>query len=108
MLSVLKNMIADDVKKIFLNEDELADRHIIDGIEIECIVDDSIDNVMGLKSMQYAEGVNITSKILFIKEGYIEYPDIGQQIELDGNLYSVKKAIDNMGMYEILLEAYDS
>lgn len=108
MLSVLKKMIADDVKKIFLNEDELADRHIIDGIEIECIVDDSIDNVMGLKSMPYAEGVNITSKILFIKEGYIEYPDIGQQIELDGNLYSVKKAIDNMGMYEILLEAYDS
>lgn len=108
MLSVLKKMIADDVQKIFLNENELADKHIIDGIEIECIVDDSIDNVMELKSMQYAEGVNITSKILFIKEGYIEYPDIGQQIELDGNLYSVKKAIDNMGMYEILLEAYDS
>lgn len=107
MLSVLKKMIADDVKKIFLNENELADKHIIDGIEIECIIDDSIDNVMGQR-MQYAEDINITSKILFIKEGYIEYPDIGQQIELDGKLYSVKKAIDNMGMYEILLEAYDS
>lgn len=105
---MLKDLIQNDVTNIFLNEDELGEKHSLDGVDIVCIIDDSIDNTLGVKNMQYSEGVYTTSVNLYVKDGYIEFPDIGQQIELDGKLYSVVKAVNNIGIFEILLEAYDS
>ena len=43
-MSYFKDMVAVDVKRIFLNPDEFAEKHNIDGKEILCVLDKNINS----------------------------------------------------------------
>ncbi|AIF51252.1 hypothetical protein [Pelosinus sp. UFO1] len=97
----LKDYLNSDLK-VFLNADEFATEHNIDGQDILCVIDEdrAIPNAN--------DGVYVIRRHLFISQtdlGYIPIPD--QKIEVDGKYYYVIDCIKE-DLLEIILEARDS
>lgn len=102
----LKEQMAADVSAVFLNADEFADVHLINGAEMKCVVDkDSYRDRSNRMSQQY-EGIHREVLDVYVKDedlGY--YPVYGQEFHLDGRTYLVSKVARDAGMFCITLEA---
>lgn len=95
----LKDYFVSDMDT-FLNQDEFAEIHDINGQNIPCIVDRDV-----LKQ-RVSEGVYSAELVLFVKETDLGYrPVTGQHLRLDNELYLVYDCAENAGMLEITLEA---
>lgn len=106
-MSSFKDQIAQDISA-FINADEFAGDHVIDGRVLTVIVvEDSSDNIYRNKHpLAYAEGVSLVRKVLYISEvelGYIPIQD--QYMTLDGRRYQVTMVGDEEGVLVITLEA---
>jgi len=100
-MATFKELAAEDTK-VFLNTDEFADVHILDGKEIRLVVD--TDTLNG-KPLPYAEGVSLSRLIVYVDPLELGYrPQEGQSMHLDGDLYEVMKVGNEQGMYAITLE----
>jgi len=97
-----KDQIQDDISNIFLNEEEFAEDHNIDGQQILCIIDE--DKSISNKN----DGVFLIRRSLFVKEsdlGYRPVPD--QKLNIDGEYFYVMDCLGS-GLLEVVLEAYRS
>lgn len=98
-----KDHVASD-SKVFMNTDEFADIHDIDGQQIGCIFDD--DTYQQQKSQ---DGVHENVALLFVKASALpDRPVPRQHMWIDGELRIVRKCVENAGMLEITLEANDA
>jgi len=98
-----KEQIQQDIG-VFLNSDEFADLHDIDGEQIACVFDNDI-----FQKGQAVDGVFSNAKKLFIKASDIpDRPVSGQHIRVNGELYLVSDSTEVMGILEITLEANES
>ena len=97
--------IANDIDNVFLNDEEFAENHIIDGKEMLASVDE-----MGLFARN--RGSNNLER-LFHKKNIVLYvseknfgklPAVDRILVLDGKGYVVKHAAQDSGMYAITLE----
>jgi hypothetical protein len=82
-----KEQIKQEVATVFLNEQEFAEVHDIEGQSVLLIMDKDVYNQMS--GMNF-EGVYQSTVALFIKTGTIERPVVGQIMRLDGNIYLVR------------------
>lgn len=95
----LKELIQADIRSVFLNTDEVADLHIIDGDEITCIIDEDKSNKSD------AEGVFIVQRNIFVHFDDLGYrPEPEQKIEVDGQFYYVVDCVGN-DMLKIVIKA---
>lgn len=102
-----KDYIKNDLNT-FINYDEFADIHDIDGKKIKCIFDEDIFKERNISSeTRHFEGVFKSQYSIFIKTGDIEKPLISQQMHIDGYLYLVTNVSESDGMYEIELTRND-
>jgi len=98
-----KDQLALDTA-VFLNTDEFADTHNIDGEQVTCVFDNDI-----FQKGQTADGVYISIKKLFIKSADLpDRPVVGQHVRVDGELYLVSDSTEVMGLLEITLEANET
>jgi len=96
-----KDELAADLDETFFSIDELAELHIIDGKEIECIFDDN-----KLREKQGGADVAITesSALLFVKTSEIgSKKPTGTPMDIDGRPYFVDEWDEDMGMTTVTL-----
>jgi len=104
----LRDYIYRDIS-VFLNTDEFADMHDIDGQMIEAIIDSDILKIYSNDKTEIYDGVYRGEVALYVKALDLGYrPVYGQIINVDGNVYTVKECADDMGMLLITLEAAES
>ena len=105
-----KEQIALDNTKVFMNFDEFAEMHLINGTEMLCLVDNNemIDREKRYqyKRSLYADGVYIKALLIYVKaEDFGPLPSTGRIVYFDKKSYIVSDAIDEDGIYSLYLEA---
>ena len=101
-----KETIRDDISNTFLNVDEFAAIHVLNGKSIPVLVDSNelIEREKKMKSNM--DGVNTKTTLIFVKAR--DYgggvPPVGYAITLDGVSYRVTDAMNEDGVYSIHLE----
>lgn len=106
-MSSFKDIIKQDIKNTFMNNDEFSDKHLIDGKELSVIVDgiELLEREKKLKDK--AEGLFLKQKLIYVAaEDFGPLPRIGRIIKLDKSDYKILDAIVENGMYSLTLEAY--
>jgi hypothetical protein len=106
MAATFKEIIQADVKSVFLNELEFADKHSIDGKEMPAIFDD-IENIEREKKMKsHMDGIYARQILLYVAASdFGALPAQSRIIKVDGKSYTVVDATDEYGVYTITLEA---
>lgn len=105
-----KELVEQDNRTVFMNLDEFADIHVINGKEMPCIIDNNemIDREKRYqyKRSLYADGVYLKEVLLYVKaEDFGPLPAVGRSLTLDKKSYIISDAIDEGGIYSISLEA---
>ena len=105
-----KELVERDNRTVFMNLDEFADIHVINGKEMPCIIDNNemIDREKRYqyKRSLYADGVYLKEVLLYVKaEDFGSLPAVGRSLTLDKKSYIISDAIDEGGIYSISLEA---
>lgn len=101
-----KEVMRDDVSGVFMNAEEFADIHIVDGKRMTVLIDDNeiIEREKKMKSNM--DGVFVKQKLIYVKpEEFGAIPAVGRAIMLDGKPYRVLDATDEDGLYAILMES---
>ena len=91
----------------FINLDEFADDHLINGNLLKCVIDNDIFDERSTLSGDRSGGVFKDMISIFIKKEDIEKPLIDEMITVDDEDYRVVEVKENMRMYEIELTRYD-
>ena len=101
-----KDLIQADVYSVFLNVDEFADVHTVDGKRMHVIFDKN-ELINRQPNAQYTEGLYIGDLLMYVPaREFGPRPKIGRQIVLDGKKqYRVIDCTDEEGVYSITLEA---
>ena len=105
-----KEQSALDNRTVFMNFDEFAEKHLINGTEMLCLVDNNemIDREKRYqyKRSLYADGVYIKALLIYVKaEDFGPLPATGRAVTFDKKSYIVSDAIDEDGIYSLYLEA---
>lgn len=103
-----KDLIQGD-NKIFINPKEFGDQHLIDGIEMNVIID---NNEMLERETRYKiHDYGLFTKQLLIyvlAEQFGPLPAVGRILKVGKQLYKIIDAINEDGIYSITLEANKS
>ena len=103
-MSSFKDVINNDVKTVFLNADEFADEHIINGKKMTVQIDDNEAIERQLKAYQNT-GVYVRQMIIYVSaDDFGKMPYIGQVINLDGIVYRAVDVSNEAGIYAITIE----
>lgn len=90
-----KDQMNQDIQTVFINTDEFAELHSINGQEIGCIVD-SVDKN---ESMQYMQGYTVIDKSICLQASLLNViPKTNDIILFDNSLVIVYKASNLAGM----------
>jgi hypothetical protein len=109
MNSQFQTQLQNDLAKVFLNLEEFAETHNVEGIgEVACVVD--TDSTQALRpGLNRYDGTFKETIMLFIRESDVislpNQPAYNQQIILDKNRYRIKQVDLYNGLYEMILEA---
>ena len=102
-----RDCIAADIHQVFLNEDEFAEVHTVDGKPMRVILDDdSLLERDAARGGVSTDGLYKTRRLLYLsKEDYGGRPAPGKALNLDGRVWYVVSADEDAGMLTIELEA---
>ena len=106
-MKVFKDYAQDFDLDTFINLDEFADDHLINGTLLKCVIDNDIFDERSTLSGDRSGGVFKDMISIFIKKEDIEKPLIDEMITVDDEDYRVVEVKENMRMYEIELTRYD-
>lgn len=101
-----KEVIRADISNVFVNTDEFAVTHNVNGKDIPIITDNNelIDREKKAKSNM--DGVNVKTTLIYVKaRDFGPLPPVGYAITIDGMSYRVMDATNEDGVYSIHLEA---
>lgn len=105
-MSTFREQIAEDIKNIFLNPDEFAEEHELNGKTCICNVQNPTEQEMFLQGESY-EGFEVTHggliTVYVAKDDFGELPSEGQTFTLDGEYCVVDDASDEKGLLRITL-----
>lgn len=105
-MPTFKDFIPLDNNRVFINTNEFAEIHNIDGEDLPIVFDTDILNE---RPLQHAEGVYLSHVVIFIDKKALGYiPVQNQEITVDDVIYTVMKVSDDNGLLEITLEANES
>ena len=100
-MSAFKDAVAKDVMAVFLNEDEFADVHEVQGERVSCVID--TDVTQGAASS--LEGVFVNTVTVYVRVGDISTPVEGSVLSVDGSMHLVRSVSVEDGMLVIVAEA---
>jgi hypothetical protein len=102
----LKDEILEDIDNVFLNFEDFAEEHTVEGEPIMCIFDDD-----ELKERQGTNelGVENGTILLFAKSSDLPPRRVpNEYLEIDGKNYVIDDWRENLGMAEIILHHGES
>lgn len=98
-----KTQIAQDISSVFINADEFADTHNIDGVDVVCVID---TDILHERSSMVPDAVFGNQIAVHIKASALtEKPVHNQLMRIDDGLYLVREIAENMGMYTLTLDS---
>jgi hypothetical protein len=100
-----KDFIAADAA-VFINPDEFAEKHNLDGRDIDIVIDDDELQRRKLKATNPEDGI-YSAVLLFyaMKSDFAARPVIGKPLKLDNRIYRINDVqVDDPVMYTITLE----
>ncbi len=110
-MSAFKDAVADDMDDVFLNEDEFAEEHNLNGTDCLCIVESPTTKAeltnggSGEKYKGY-DAVHGAIATVHVKKADIgEMPVEDQDFTLDGEMFIVDSCVEHTGMLTIELKA---
>lgn len=96
----LKDEIANDLNGVFLDIDEFAETHLVEGKEIKCVIDnDSLKNRQGSAEI----GIDESTLLLFAQVEDLPKKQKGGLLNVDHKEYMIDDWKVNFGMAEIVL-----
>lgn len=106
-MSAFKDAIEKDVKSVFLNIEEFADVHTLNGKSVRCVLDTILtDEHGGGKGNISYEGVFLNTLTIYVASADIETrPVKGELLYLDDKNYFVQKVSDESGVLVVIVEA---
>ena len=106
-MSAFKDMVAEDMDAVFLNMDEFAEEHELNGVICACIVESPTTEERFKKGKDYEgqDAMHGLTAIIHVKKSDIEeMPSEGQKFSLDGSYSLVDSCTEHMGMLTIRLK----
>lgn len=101
-MSAFKEALRKDVEKTFINIDEFADVHDLNGKSIPCIIDKDLTQ----PAQQNLEGVFLNTMTIYVKASDLDLrPVEGEMFKVDGSFHFVRSVSDEEGIYSIVCEA---
>ena len=95
-----KDEIANDLKNVFLDIDEFAETHLVEGKEIKCVIDnDSLKN----RQVSAEIGIDESTLLLFAQIEDLPKRQKGGLLNVDHKEYTIDDWKVNFGMAEIVL-----
>lgn len=114
-MSAFKDQVAKDIKQVFINPLEFADMHNIRlvgwaGADVLCVIDrDETTERSSTSATEYAEGIFKQLYHLYVATtDLLRKPVENELLWIDNHRYLVFSVFEDMGMYEITLEANES
>ena len=105
-MRAFKEIIAEDVHRVFLNVDEFSDMHNINGTDMPAQIDTNEQIEREKRMNQSADGVYLNQKLVYVAASdFGPMPKQGSVLKLDGRTYRVADAVDEYGVYSITIEA---
>ena len=101
-----KEQAADDLG-VFLNADEFAETHTVNGVEVQAVLEGLTTKEFVQHSARISfEGVDVRTVILHLRATDIPQKVAqGNVLELDGEMYRIADTVDDMGLLTLTLEA---
>lgn len=106
-----KDAVEADIRNVFINFDEFATEHTVNGQKLFAVTDDDLTAERAVKGGSgtdtYGNIGNIFfgSKLFFISATDLGFrPVTGNNIRIDGVLYTVVNVVDSMGIYEVTVQ----
>lgn len=101
-----KEIVRTDVGRIFMNLDEFAATHTVNGKQIPVVVDNNELIEREKRFASHMDGINVRTALIFVKGRDLgALPPVGSALVLDGMTYRVIDSINEDGVYSIHLEA---
>lgn len=98
----LKDTFSSDIST-FLNPDEFAGIHTIDGREMHAVITEATENQ---HPMSYADGVSLARKVVYLDSTELGYkPREGGYMNINGRPFFVTGVSDEEGIYVLTMEA---
>lgn len=107
-MSSFTEQLEADVKDVFINADEFAEVHIVNGMDVPCILEglNTRDMLIKANNTPAFDGVNGMTRILHIKASDMpERVVCGNVIEVDSEIYRVGNVTEDIGLLTVTLEA---
>ena len=104
-----KEILAQDVKQVFLNPAEFGETHLVNGEPMTIVLDD-VENIEREKKMKsHMDGIYTRQVFFYVASAdFGPLPKQGGMIDLDGQKYIVVDATDECGIYAITMETNKS
>lgn len=96
----LREEAAKDISEVFLNEEDFAEEHCVEGKETICVI--SSEDAMPMAG-GFELGVAADSLLLFCSKDSIERKEPGQSLNIDGSEYIIERWSDQVGMHVVTL-----
>ena len=93
-----RQSLAADIISVFLDLEFFGETHFVNGHPVKVVIDEDIQKA-GFKGY----GVNVDSFLLFARESDLDRPTEGDQVDIDGRLYTVETCRLDEGLFEIVL-----
>ena len=99
-MSRFRDAILSDVDSVFLNADEFAETHILNGERVTCVVSVDVDKEAT------PEGVYLSTMTVYVRASALSRKPVeGELWNIDDGLHFVRNVSDEMGMLVIVTEA---
>lgn len=97
-----KDIVAADVKGVFLNESEFAEYHEINERRVLCQVDKNLTT----EAEKGLEGLFINAITVYVSADSMEKPVEGEMWNVDDENYLVRSVSEEGGMFVVVAEAH--
>ena len=105
-MSAFKEQVEADIAEVFINTDEFADEHDINGTVVNAVFQElDTEEYLSRAYAQNLEGITGQTFVLHVKKSDLPDAIVDQNvIYVDGEPYRVNQTTDDMGMLTMILE----
>lgn len=101
-----KDIIKADAHNVFLNLEEFADTHTVNGTDMAVLIDNNEQIEREKRNNQNMDGIFTNQRLIYVAASdFGPLPKQGSLLTLDKRTFRVADAIDEDGIYSITLEA---
>lgn len=104
-----KQLMRQDVKKVFLNPEEFGEEHIVNGKRMLIMIDDNELTEREKRMKSNMDGIYKKQTLIYVSAlDYGPLPGIGKPVKIDGVTFIVTDSINEGGVYSLHLETNKS